>query len=87
MKRKLRIVAPPPLKYLFVSRIIKENTPSITKYLKDKSIDVYRMELKFHSDSKFKPFKITLSKNDVNNVLNESFWPHVIRCNKHEMNI
>ena len=74
--------APPPPRHLFVSRITKGNSSSIAKYLKDKSIDVYRVELKSHTDSKFKSFKITLSKNDVNNVLNESFWPHGIRCNK-----
>ena len=43
---------------------------------------MYRVELKFHSHSKFKSFKITLSKNDINIVLNESFWPHGIRCKK-----
>ena len=40
---------------------------------------MYRVELKFHSHSKFKSFKITLLKNYV---LNESFWAHGLRCKK-----
>ena len=67
--------APPPKCEIFVSRVIDGTEECITRYLIDRKIDVLDIRKVSHLDSKFKSFKVSVYKNDLNTLLNESFWP------------
>ena len=72
--------APPPVRNIFVSRVSQGNDRIVIDYLKSKSIKVLNIDCISHHKSKFKSFKVSIYKNDIEQVLNENFWPTGIHC-------
>ena len=72
--------APPPLRHIFVSRILRGNSGMIVDFLKSKSISVVGVQKMSRMNSKFLSFKISLYMDQLNRVLNDKFWPDGFRC-------
>ena len=72
--------APPPIKEIFVSRVLTGNEYNMKTFLNDNNIQVHEIEKVSHPDSKFNFFKIAISSLDISSVLDESFWPGGICC-------
>ena len=72
--------APPPLRYVFLSRVINGNAKMIADYMKNKSIESNKVEMISHPKAKFKSFKITVSKDSLSFILSDNFWPNGIKC-------
>ena len=72
--------APPPVRYIFISRVAEGNEKIIIDYLKYNSIKVTNIDCISHCNAKFKSFKVAIFKNDISKVLNEGFWPMGIQC-------
>ena len=70
--------APPPLRFVFVSRVEKGNVHSLFDFLRSENINVQRVERMSHIDAKFKSFKVSVFKNEVNKLLNNIEWPNGI---------
>ena len=67
--------APPPKCEVFVSRVKEGTEECISQYLIERRISVLKIDKVSHSESKFKSFKITIYKYDLNTLLDRSFWP------------
>ena len=67
--------APPPLRYVFVSRIQRGNVHSLFDFLKSKNINVQKVERTSHIEAKFKSFKVSLYKDEVDKIINSIIWP------------
>ena len=76
------IGAPPPTRPLWISRVTYGNEALIKQHLGERRVivDESNISLVSHENSKFKSFRIDVSVNDVNTVLNDRFWPVGVRC-------
>ena len=72
--------APPPLRHVWLSRVMNGDTEQISNHLNSKNIQVQNIVKVSHSDAKFASFKISVFKNDLNTVLKASLWPRGLRC-------
>ena len=72
--------APPPLRHIWVSRVKHGDASALNDFIVQRQIKVYDIEKVSHDNAKFNSFKISISKNDVSNVLNDSFWPAGVQC-------
>ena len=54
----------------------------IAIFLEDNNVNVIEIEKKSHSEARFKSFKIKITLTDLRKVLNNTFWPRGILCNK-----
>ena len=73
--------APTPKTYIFVSRVRSGNEEIIKEYLKDNNILIDDINMVSHENSKFKSFRISICKYDLNRVRERDFWPNGIKCN------
>ena len=74
--------APLPERTVFVSRVNRGDIDSIKNFLEDNNVNVIEIVKKSHSEAKFKSFKIKITLTDLRKVLNNTFWPRGILCNK-----
>ena len=74
--------APPPERTIFLSRVNTGDINSIKKFLKDRNVNAIDIVKASHSQAKFKSFKIKITLLDLHKVLNDTFWPRGILCNK-----
>ena len=72
--------APPPLKDMFVHRVLTGDVGDITNHLKNNYINVVNIERVSHESSAYKSFKVTVSLYDKNKMLRKNIWPNGIRC-------
>ena len=72
--------AEPRIAYLWVSRFEKGNPMAIKKYLNDRNVKVHNVLRTSNINAKFKSFKISILKEDVNRVKSYNFWPEGIYC-------
>ena len=71
--------APPPIKKIFVGRILDGDHDSIRKYLSACKIKAENIELVSHRDSKYKSYKISIAEPFLPIVLG-NFWPSGVIC-------
>ena len=67
--------APSPITSVFVGRIVEGNERSIFKYLRNINIRVQNISLISHKNSRYKSFKVSLYKNQFNEILDIENWP------------
>ena len=72
--------APPPLRYVFLSRVEHGDAQMIVDYMKYNHIDVRKVETVSHANSKFMSFKVTVFKSNLHEILSNNFWPQGIVC-------
>ena len=70
----------PPLLNIWVYKVAEGNTSTVMGYIKSKNINVNSVILKSKPESKYKSFKITVFKRDLNYLLNNDFWPEGVMC-------
>ena len=71
---------PPPARYVFISRVATGNPNVVADFLNSKKIIFNKIERKSHPDSKYKSFKISMFKDQINTVLSNNFWPRGVLC-------
>ena len=77
------IGAPPPKRYLFVSRLNRAmETEFVRSNLTSKNINVLEIEKMSHDYAKFNSYKIGVSIDDYYKLLNDKFWSSGIKCEK-----
>ena len=69
----------PDLKHIFIYRVQDGDTNSIRKYIQSKHVKVYNIEQVSHINSKYKSFKLSVSSQDINTVMDGSFWPYNVK--------
>lgn len=72
--------APPPLRHIWVSRIQRGTADTLSDFIENQNVKVFHSEKVSHVDAKFSSFKISISKNDLAKVLQDSFWPQGVQC-------
>ena len=72
--------APPTLSHIWLYNVAHGNIDTIKSYLKAKNINVGFILKKSHEKAKYKSFKITVYKSDINKLLDENFWPNRVKC-------
>ena len=70
--------APPPMTSVFVGRLIEGDEKSIFRHLKNRNIKVQDISLISHKNSRYRSFKVSLYKNQLDDILNEKNWPQGI---------
>ena len=65
---------------VWIFKITEGNCEDVVSYLKSYNVDCYNIERSSHSDAKFKSFKVTICKSDLDTIMNKSFWPFGVRC-------
>ena len=72
--------APPPRRHIWVSRVKRGDASVLNNFIMKRQIKVFYIEKVSHDNAKFNSFKISIAKNDVPNVLKDSFWPASVQC-------
>ena len=72
--------APLPMENIWVYRVVKGNTNTVTDHLKSRNIAVNAVQLKSKPESRYKSFKVTVFKKDLNKLLDSDFWPEGVMC-------
>ena len=72
--------APPPLRHIWVSRVHRGTTETLSTFIEKQQVKVFYNEKVSHENAKFSSFKISISKNDLSKVLDDSFWPQGVQC-------
>ena len=74
--------APPPTRPLWLSRVVTGDTQIIRNYLSERNVMIDDDEIVkvSHEDAKFHSYKIYVSVDSLNTVLDDDFWPNGIRC-------
>ena len=72
--------APPPLRFIWVSRAITNDTNIVKDYIQKNGVNVSCIEKVSHENAKFSSFKIGISKDAVDKVMDEKFWPKGVGC-------
>ena len=72
--------APPPLRYVFLSRVQDGDAQTIKRYLRSMNVWCNKIELVSHKNSKYKSFKISIPKQNLQDVLSDEFWSPGIYC-------
>ena len=72
--------APPPLRHIWVSRVQRGTTETLSTFIEKQQVKVFYIEKVSHENAKFSSFKISISKNDLAKVLEDSFWPQGVQC-------
>lgn len=67
-------------KSLFIFHITKETSTDSVRNFVEKKVKVKELTLLSHEASKFKSFKVTVAKSDVEIMMNENFWPEGVGC-------
>ena len=72
--------APEPSRHLFISRVDKQcTTNEISKFLKNKKIEVRNLECKSHEESMFKSYKLSVPVSQFNSLFDADLWPDGVR--------
>ena len=72
--------APPPLRQVWVSRVASGDEQTIKQFLERKNVVVNDIGRVSHVDAKYKSYKISVNVNDLDTVLEGSFWPRGLLC-------
>ena len=72
--------APSPKRDIFVSRVQSGNVFIVKRFLNNNNIMNDDIKCVSHDNSKFKSFKVTISKSDLPNVMENKFWPKGVLC-------
>ncbi len=72
--------APPPLRHIWVSKIQRGTADTLNDFFENQNIKLFHCEKVSHVNTKFSSFKISISKNYLAKLLQDSVWPQGVRC-------
>ena len=76
-------VTPIPTWHYFVYKVHKEDEEDeLREYITKHNVTVRNLQKCSHNDAAFNSFKLSVSRNDADIILNEDFWPEGIRIRR-----
>ena len=72
--------AEPRIKHVFISNVISGDVYDIKEYFNFKNVNICNIERVSHDNAKLKSFKIAISEEKLDLLLNNNFWPKGVQC-------